>query len=219
MSITLRRNGRACASLRVLALLMLSFVAGTLFSQEQPEFEGRTWKAPYTLPTPPGWAVERFPIPIMFAPEIPYKGVEDLRFAPGWSKVKSDEYWSYAFLWYLEGDVPMDPTTIGRNMKVYYEGLISSNGSAIPREQLIPVTTSFKEARTTKGDLKTYVGTIRMLDYMQKKPITLHCMVHVRSCPQDERTFIFHELSPQGSSHRIWKRLDQLWSGFKCGVK
>jgi hypothetical protein len=205
-------------NVQIIALLLFGALAFTARAQEaQADFDGRTWKAPYTLPTPEGWAVERFPIPIIFAPEIPYTGVEDLRFAPGWSKPKSGGYWSYAFLWYLEGEVTLDPGAIERNMKAYYEGLISSNGSAIPKEQLIPVTTSFKATRKTKGDVATFEGTIRMLDYMKKTPITLRCTVHVRSCPGEKRTLVFHELSPKGRSHKIWRSLDRLWSGFICG--
>ena len=36
---------------------------------------------------------------------IKYSGVEDIRFAPGWGNAKSNEYWTYAFLWYLDGTV------------------------------------------------------------------------------------------------------------------
>ena len=36
-------------------------------------------KAPYNLGFPKDWGVERFLIPIAFAPQIPYKGVEDIR--------------------------------------------------------------------------------------------------------------------------------------------
>jgi hypothetical protein len=54
--------------------------------------------ASYTLPYPQGWDTELFSIPIQFAPQIAYKGVEDIRFAPGWAKAGSDEYWAYCFL-------------------------------------------------------------------------------------------------------------------------
>ncbi len=59
-------------------------------------------EAPYHLSIPKDWTIERFLITISFAPQISYKGVEDIRFTPGWGKVDSDEYWTYAFLWYLD---------------------------------------------------------------------------------------------------------------------
>ncbi|MFN0156664.1 MAG: hypothetical protein ACKVRP_01170 [Bacteroidota bacterium] len=197
-------------------ILLCLFYAATYGQDIEPEFDGHTWEAPYTLPTPKDWGIERFPIPISFAPDIPYKGVEDIRFAPGWAKAKSDEYWSYAFLWYLEGEIKMDSTTIESDLKAYYAGLVAVNGSNIPADKLMPVVTSFKEAKRDKGDRKTYVGTITMVDYMAQKPIVLNCKAHVKSCPGENKTFIFYELSPQPLSHNIWRSLDKLWLDFKC---
>src|SRR6185295_3732816 len=104
--------------MKILVLTILSLFAITTYGQETaPDFDGHAWEAPYTLPIPKDWAVERFPIPISFAPQIPYKGVEDIRFTPGWGNVKSDEYWSYAFLWYLEGEVEVNSKKIDSNLK------------------------------------------------------------------------------------------------------
>src|SRR5215213_4932562 len=62
----------------------------------------------YILPFPPGWGTEIVSLPPAFAPAITYKGVEDIRFAPGWAKAGSNEYWTYAFLWNLKDSVHMD---------------------------------------------------------------------------------------------------------------
>jgi hypothetical protein len=203
--------------MKTLAIIILTLFSAVSYGQEKKqEFDGHKWEAPYTLPIPKDWAIERFLIPIAFAPQISYKGVEDIRFTPGWGKVKSEEYWSYAFLWYLEGEIKMDPQTIDSNLKAYYTGLISINGGNIPAEKLIPVATSFKEAKKDKGDLKTFFGTVTMLDYMEQKPITLHCKVHMKSCLGENKTFIFYELSPQPLSHNVWQSLDKLWIDFTC---
>lgn len=182
------------------------------------EFDPHTWKAPYHLAKPKDWGIERFLIPISFAPQILYKGIEDIRFAPGWAKAKSDEYWTYAFLWYLDGSVKMDEKIIAENLKAYYTGLfrVNTDSTKIDATTLSPVITSFKKAPTGKGDLETYTGTIEMTDYMQRKPITLNCKVHLRSCPKSNKTIVFYELSPKSFTHNNWLSLDQLWSGFKC---
>ena len=203
--------------MKTLAIIILSLFSVAIYGQEiNSEFDGHKWEAPYTLPIPKDWTTERFLIPISFAPQIPYKGVEDIRFTPGWGKVKSDEYWSYAFLWYLEGKVKMDSKKINSNLKAYYTGLIGVNGRNIPSEKLIPVVVSFKKAKKDKGDLKTYTGTIKMLDYLGQKPIVLNCKVHWKSCLGENKTFIFYELSPQPLSHNVWLSLDKLWLDFKC---
>ena len=201
-----------------LAILIFGLISVALYGQEPgSEFDGHKWESPYTLPVPKDWAVERFQIPISFAPQIPYKGVEDIRFTPGWAKANSDEYWSYAFLWYLEGNVNMDTETLNRNLKAYYTGLVNVNGGKIPKEKVIPVEASFMVVRKDTGDLKTFAGEISMLDYMGKMPIVLHCKVHIKSCTGENKRFIFYELSPKPLSHNIWLSLDKLWYEFEIG--
>ena len=203
--------------MRILIILIFSFCFVVCYGQEsKTEFDGHKWAAPYELTIPQDWTIERFLIPISFAPQIPCKGIEDIRFTPAWAEVNSDEYWSYAFLWYLDGEITLDVKTIESNLRAYYTGLIGVNGRNIPAQKILPVETSFKEAKKEQGDIKTYIGTIKMLDYMQQKPIVLNCKVHLKSCLGENKTFVFHELSPQLFSHRIWESLDKLWLDFKC---
>ena len=184
------------------------------------EFDGKKWEAPYVLDTIKGWDVERFRIPISFAPSIPYKGIEDIRFTPGWAKKTTNEYWSYAFLWYLDGTVILDPKTIENNLKTYYTGLIKVNSdSSKIADKLFPVTSSIKTRTTEKGDLKTFEGLVTMLDYMSKKPVTLNVVIHIRTCAGKDKTFVFHEISPMPYSDDVWKSMHQLWVNFKCDKK
>ena len=202
-----------------LIVIFLFLISTTTNAQElNTAFDGHKWEAPYNLPIPKDWTIERFLIPINFAKQIPYKGVEDIRFTPGWAKAKSDEYWTYAFLWWLDDSPKTDAKIIAANLKAYYSGLfkINTDSTKIPAGKIIPVTTLFKEAATTKGDLKTYTGTIEMNDYMQLKPITLNCIAHLKFCEEDNKTILFYELSPQPFTHNIWLSLNQLWLDFKC---
>lgn len=200
----------------VLCLSLLS-----KYGQAQTAFDGHQWQAPYHLNIPKDWTIERFLVPISFAPQIPYKGVEDIRFTPGWAKPASEEYWTYAFLWYLDGSVNMSTQTITENLKHYYTGLLKVNTdpSKVDIEKLPPVTTSFKKITTAKNDLETYSGTVNMTDYMSRKPITLNCIVHLTFCKEENKTIIFHALSPKSFSHQNWAQLNQLWLGFSCKKK
>lgn len=172
----------------------------------------------YTLPIPAGWGTELFLIPINFAPEIPYKGVEDVRFAPGWGKSGSNEYWTYAFLWCLENNPKTDAKIIENNLKAYYTGLVGSNIQKynIPRDKIIETEIFIEKAKTVNGDVETFKGTIRMLDYMLQEPITLNCVVHLKSCSNQNTMFIFHEISPKPFTDSVWKNLNQIWAGFEC---
>jgi len=180
-------------------------------------FDGHKWEAPYFLDTLKGWGVERFLIPISFAPSIPYKGVEDIRFTPGWAKKTTSEYWSYAFLWYLDGTPAFDARTIESNLKAYYTGLIKVNtDSSKIAGKLFPVTSSIKSRIKEQGDMQTFEGWVTMLDYMSQQPITLNFVIHIRSCAGKVKTFVFHEISPMPYTDDVWKKLHQLWTNFKC---
>ncbi len=202
-------------------VIILLLCVASLNSQGQEvktEFDGHKWEAPYHLPIPKDWGIERFLVPISFAPSILYKGVEDIRFTPGWAKLKSDEYWTYAFLWYLDGTVKTNKKIIAENLKDYYTGLftVNSDSAKVAVWKLKPVITAFKKIPTAKGDLKTFAGTIEMIDYMQQKPITLNCKAHLKYCTDEDKTILFYELSPQPFTHNIWPGLNQLWLDFKC---
>jgi hypothetical protein len=181
------------------------------------EFDGKKWNAPYVLDTIKGWDVERFLIPISFAPSITYKGVEDIRFTPGWAKRSTSEYWSYAFLWWLDGAPAFNASTIENNLIAYYTGLIKVNSdSGRIAGKLFQVTAVIKQRTTEKGDLNTFEGSVKMLDYMSLEPITLNFTIHIKSCPSQDKTYVFHEISPMPYSDDVWKKLHQLWVNFKC---
>jgi len=202
-----------------LIIAVLCFSSFTTLAQTpKTAFDGKNWMAPYTLNIPKGWDVERFLIPIEFAPQIPYKGVEDIRFTPGWGNAKSDEYWSYAFLWYLDGSPETTAEIVATNLKAYYTGLVGRNVEPrkIPANKLVSIKTAVKQVKTDKGDIKTFRGTVYMLDYMEQQPITLYCIVHLKSCPGQNKTFIFNEISPKPYSDNIWQSLNQLWTEFNC---
>jgi len=164
----------------ILFVVVLLLFLKTSGQNASEEFDGKKWEAPYVLDTIKGWDVERFLIPISFAPSILYKGVEDIRFTPGWAKKTTNEYWSYAFLWYLDGTVALDAKTIENNLKAYYTGLIKVNSdSSKIADKLFPVTATIKSRTTEKGDLKTFEGSVNMLDYMSQKPIRLNFVIHI----------------------------------------
>jgi hypothetical protein len=203
-------------------IFMLACVITLLLSCQQNKKSKAVNKTPnassYTLPYPQGWGTELFLIPISFAPQIAYKGVEDIRFAPGWAKAGSNEYWTYCFLWALENNPAIDAATIANNLKAYYTGLINSNISKnkIPASAVSETATAFEKIPTATGDIATFKGTIRMLDYMQQEPITLNGMVHLKSCPGQTDAYLFHEISPKPFIDTVWKSLDKIWAGFEC---
>lgn len=205
--------------MKQLITLLVCFASLTSHGQETTTpFDGHKWEAPYHLSLPKDWGLERFLVPMSFAPQILYKGVEDIRFTPGWAKTKSDEYWTYAFLWYLDGSVKTNKKIIERNLKAYYTGLftVNSDSAKVAAWKLKPVITAFKKVPADKGDVTTFTGTIEMIDYMQQKSITLNCKAHLKYCKDEDKTILFYELSPQPFTHTVWSGLGKLWSDFRC---
>jgi pimeloyl-ACP methyl ester carboxylesterase len=180
-------------------------------------FDPATWAAPYKLDVPTGWGTERFAFPFDFAPQIPYKGVEELRFAPGWGDGASEEHWAYAFIWWLEGKPQLTAEKLERHLQDYYTGLVGRNivPQKIPREKVIPVKADLKAIPAVPGDQATFSGTVNMLDYLTQTPMTLHVIIHWKDLHLPDHAAVFFEVSPRPRDHRIWTQLDALNKGLQ----
>jgi len=180
-------------------------------------FDPITWVSPYKLDIPPGWGTERFSFPFDFAPQIPYKGVEELRFAPGWADGAGEEHWAYAFVWWLEGKPQMTAEKLQTHLQDYYNGLVGRNiePRKIPKEKVIPVKVELKSSSPVPGDKATFSGTVAMLDYLTQTPMILHVVIHWKDLHVPDRSALFFEISPRPLNHRVWTQLDALNKGLQ----
>lgn len=183
-------------------------------------FDARTWVPPYQLPVPQGWTTELFELPPAFAPQLPYQGAEDIRFAPGWGDPKSKEHWTYGFLWWLQDSYPMDAASLQTSLQAYYDGLVTANISSrkIAAGKIIPVVASVKKTTTLPGDMATYNGTINMLDYHAQLPMQLKVIAHVKDSKSAKATAVFFEVSPQPSGHPVWQQLHAIEKNFSINT-
>lgn len=198
--------------------ILLSVLFLNTTAQENAAFDGRNWQAPYFLDTPSNWGIERFLIPMHFAPSINYKGVEDIRFAPGWAKNESVGYWSYTFLWYLDGSVNLDTKIIEKNLSAYYTGLLYANLDTANNKtiKITPAVVVAREIKAEKEAERSFEATVTTLDYMTLKSLTLNFRIHIRKCKDDNKTFVFHEVSPRPYDEAIWGKLHLLWVSLRC---
>ena len=178
-----------------------------------------TWVPPYKLDIPKGWNIERFTLPAAFAPQMDFKGVEELRFPPGWGDSTSDEYWSYAYLWWLNGNPVVNETSLKANLQALYTGLVGRNivSRQIPLNKQVPTNVRVRKIKTNPGDLQTFEGETQMLDYMTQKPMVLHLLIHEKDCVKEHHSAVFVEVSPRPLTHSTWKHLEQLNDTFRCG--
>jgi hypothetical protein len=180
-------------------------------------FDANTWVAPYNLLVPAGWNKELFSLPPDFAPQINYKGVEDVRFAPGWGDIKSDEHWTYGFLWWMEDTPKIDAAILQANLIAYYDGLVARNiiPGNILASKIIPTTATIKKIKPAAGDIETYTGTVNMLDYHTQQPMVLNCFIHVKDSKLKTHTAIFFEVSPKPFTHAVWQKLNEIDQTFE----
>ena len=207
--------------MKVIHVLFLFAVSLLLSCNSTPEKKQKekTDYAEYSLPLPDKWTKEVFSIPISFAPEINYKGHEEIRFAPGWGDSTKNDYWTYAFLWCIDADPNISNSIVENNLKYYYNGLVRSNSQQfhISNSKMNITETSFVKVASENGDLQTFKGTIKMVDYMRVQPQILNSIVHLKFCSAVNKYMLFHEISPRPFTDPVWTDLNKLWNGFECG--
>jgi hypothetical protein len=181
-------------------------------------FNPQTFVPPYQLPVPDGWSVERFSLPPDFARQITYKGLEDIRFSPGFTDQKNENYWSYAYLWWLDGNPEISAAAIQNNLASYYSGLIERNISIrkIPTDKLFPTVVSIHPVKTDTEDSETFAGTIHMLDYLTQTPMILNAVIHKKNCSDKNHGFLFFEISPKEQTHPVWQKMNKLYQDLQC---
>lgn len=156
------------------------------------------------LPFPPsveGWASETFALPPDFAPDLP-TGIESLRFAPGWRDPDAEDFWSYAFVMWIDESAP-DAARVGELLDSYYDGLMSTFarnagkdiGSDPAQVEVVLTAPHHFEAQMYLIDAFATFG-----------PMDVRVLVEtvVRA---DERTAVRIQLSPQPREHAIWRSL------------
>ena len=194
-----------CDMLRYWLLVCICLVAVKGLAQEKA-----------TLPTPAGWGSEEFSLPPAFAPEIKYKGKEELRFAPGWADSASANYWTYAFLWDIEGVILVHKDTLRRQLIGYYNGLYLTNKKMPPAGY----SRHFTQVRVTKEinwgkDRQSFTAKAYTYNFLTGKQIDLLLRVHVRPNKSGTRTSLLFEVSPKPYGDAVWKGLDALVGDFR----
>ncbi len=175
-------------------------------SQSQPEFD---W------PVPAGWAQETIPFPIEFAPELPYRGLEELRFAPGFSTPDASTFWSYCFVWWIEEPPSFDPRSLSTALRDYFRGLSLAVGK--DKFTLDPEHFRVELAQKSEGDRSVLVGQVHSYDaFVTGQPIVLNVEASLRSCPRAGHSAITFMLSPKSMEDAVWSELRACGSALRC---
>jgi hypothetical protein len=189
----------------------------TLSATGQPEKQ-----PPYQVPAPTGWRKETIPLPPSFAPNMKWKGTEELRFAPGMFKANAPDFFSYALLFWLSDDVGIDVKTMERELLAYYRGLaaavLKGKKQEVDTKAFTLTITAAKQQpdRRPGGEaLAGYVGELKWTEpFATGKPQTLRLEIH--TWPGAKHNCVFVCASPQPQTGAVWNTLREIRAGCTC---
>lgn len=173
---------------------------------------------PFAWPVPAGWRTETIPFPLGFAPSLPYSGVEELRFASGMFTAGSEELWTYAFVWWLDGEVAFDATTLNADLAAYFNGLalaVEQREGFDPKDAA--AVAKLAPASSAEAGVARWEGTVDAYDaFVAHARVELNLEVRAFRCAAQDRTVALFTVSPQPKGHAVWTQLAALRDSFRC---
>lgn len=179
-------------------------------------------EAPYTLTAPEGWRPERMAFPLGFAKDLEYKGSEDLRFSPGMFQADAADYFSYAFVMWIDGKMSFEARSLEQDLLKYYKGLCGSvaKGKKLDLDlSKIVVEVTKQEEKGTLGGEATELLHARIDWYdpfVTGKPLTLHLELWGRVADAGKKSCLFAIASPKEKTAPVWDALRKIQAGFRC---
>jgi hypothetical protein len=166
-------------------------------------------RPPFVWAVPKGWRTETIPFPLDFAPALKHRGLEELRFSPGMFKPGAPDFWSYGFIWWLEGEAAPSAAVLGRELALYFRGL----SEAVGKGKYSFDASRFKARLRADGDSMT--GQIDTYDaFKTGRPLTLNVRLRSQRCGRD--TALLVALSPADPKASTWNDLNELTATFRC---
>ncbi|MFO0806722.1 MAG: hypothetical protein U0791_26755 [Gemmataceae bacterium] len=179
-------------------------------------------KPPYQVPEPKGWSTESIALPPKdFAPEMKWKGQEEIRFAPGMFKADAADFFSYAFLFWLPDGQKIDAKTMEQELLTYYRGLSKTVLASKKREvDVSKFTLSIKEMKEKSGKrasgetFTAWLGELKWVEpFATAEPQTLRFEIHVWVAGNHKHHCVFVCVSPQPEKAEIWTKLREIRDG------
>lgn len=174
----------------------------------------------FRWPVPAGWRQETIPFPLGFAPELKYRGVEEIRFSPGFFDSGAEDYWTYALAWWLEGDPRLDRPTLEADLSRYFAGLCKAVGGQ--KYHFDPARFRAKLERAPKREVRGHPaqvlqGTVDTYDpFATGKPLTLNLEILTWDCPPSGRRVALIAASAKPRNAEVWKALTERQAAFSC---
>jgi len=178
-------------------LIYITFFSTSLSAQHHKETKQAT---EVLLVTDSIWTKEIFTFPIRFAKEINYKGFEEAQFPKGWSSKENPNFWSYVFVWNIEGDKINSIKELETDLKTYFDGLMGLPNTIVQFTK--------NEPSTNKTN---YIGKVSFFDNLRtKEDIILNVKVEKHYCKKTNKSLIVFRFSPKEFKHNTWNLLEEI---------
>ncbi|MEQ1903479.1 MAG: two-component regulator propeller domain-containing protein [Pirellulaceae bacterium] len=154
------------------------------------------------LEAPDDWGAEQILFPLSFAPSIKFNGYEDIRFAPGWSKPDSPEFWTYKMVWQIDEDPQLTEERLADLIETYFDGLsraVAQGGEKDPNTLQKPVAVFIQDGDGFRGRLRIYDA------FKTKDWICLNA--RVQKSKRGDKHLVAVEMSPKPFDHQVWTEL------------
>lgn len=173
------------------------------------------------LDAPDGWGGETIQLPPGFAPDMKWKGVERIRFAPGMMDSQSDTFFCYAFAFEISLESKLDQTTVKDEFLKYYRGLCTAvlrgqRPDVDPAKFTLDlkrieaaIVDSNDELETAPEGLTEYVAQLQWVEPFATKK-TQRLFIEIRTWTGKEHKHLFACVSPQPQSAKIWQQLREI---------
>ncbi|RKM85628.1 hypothetical protein D7030_02860 [Flavobacteriaceae bacterium AU392] len=181
-------------------MLLLFF---TVSAQEQ------TRKQSFLMDAPDNWRKETLTLPLSFAPELDYKGLEFVRFSSGWGDKNSEEFWTYKFAWHLDVDPNITAESLNKELKIYFDGLLNlvGTGKGLTKEAIVPTKTNIIRSNSEK----LFIGEVTIFDVFFTEALKiLNVKVSTTYCEITKKHIAYFEFSPQPYQHKLWDIMNQI---------
>lgn len=171
---------------------------------------------------PADWNTERISLPPSFAPDMKLTGTEEIWFAPGMFKPKSDSFFSYMFVFHVEPKPKLTQEVLEQEFLAYYRGL----ATAVLKGQDVSVETKkfalklkpvkiINEAAQAPAGMRQFTGDLNWVEpFVTRKQQTLHLEIDTWTDSKSNRNFLFVCVSPHDNDAKIWKTLRTLRGTF-----
>ncbi|HEY2726189.1 MAG TPA: hypothetical protein VGI61_03380 [Parafilimonas sp.] len=172
-------------------------------------------QTPQLLKQPASWQFERFTLPPQFAPNISYKGAEELRFSPGMFIKDSANYFTYAFVAELDNVNSISQDDIKNYLLNYFKGLCSN--TAKQRNLSIDtskITVDIEKEKSSNGNI-FYNTTLNIFGvFTDGAPVKLNMEIKVMDDKAASKIYLVFIASPLSKADKVWTELRSIQNNF-----